>query len=296
MSQLSVPHPSAGIGSGAQVIVSAGGTDIGGTVNSGGQLSVLGGGKASGTTVIGLEVVSAGGVVVSATVENNGTLGGFSSGLGVFGIASRTLVGTDGQEAIFSGGTDIRGTVSGGGQLVVGLLGGGLALSTTVLSGGREFILSGGTGIFATLVGNDASPATFAAEVVNSGGRVSRTVVSSGGVLIVSAGGLAVSTTVNSTGIGFDRAALALSGGTASNTTINSAGQEGIFAGGTNIGATWGPIRSQRPRQPHHAQRRSGSCLCRRPDRFNDCRECRELWLQRRACQFRRNRQRNCHQ
>jgi fibronectin-binding autotransporter adhesin len=63
-------------------------------------------------------------------------------------------------------------------------------------------------------------------------------VVSSGGVLVVSAGGLAVSTTVNSTGIGFNRGALALSGGIASGTTINSGGQEGIFAGGTNIGAT----------------------------------------------------------
>ena len=229
---------SAGIGSGAQLVVSAGGTDLGGAVNSGGQLSVLSGGKASGTTVIGLEVVSAGGVVVSATVENNGTLGGSGSGLGVFGIASRTLVGTDGQEAVFSGGTDIRGTVSGGGQLAVGLLGGGVAISTSVLSGGREFILSGGTGISGTLAGNDADPATFAAEIVNSGGRVSRTVVSSGGVLIVSAGGLAVSTTVNSTGIGFNRGALALSGGTASSTTINSGGQEGVFAGGTNIGAT----------------------------------------------------------
>ena len=207
----------AALSSGGQIVVSAGGTDISGTVNSGAQLSVLSGGKASGTTVIGLEVVSAGGLVVSATVENNGTLGGPGSGLAVFGIASRTLVGTDGQEGVFSGGTDIRGTVSGG---------------------GREFILSGGTGISATLAGNDADPATFAAEIVNSGGRVSRTVVSSGGVLVVSAGGLAVSTTVNSTGIGFNRGALALSGGTASSTTINSGGQEGIFAGGTNIGAT----------------------------------------------------------
>ena len=207
----------AALSSGGQIVVSAGGTDISGTVNSGAQLSVLSGGKASGTTVIGLEVVSAGGLVVSATVENNGTLGGPGSGLAVFGIASRTLVGTDGQEGVFSGGADIRGTVSGG---------------------GREFILSGGTGISATLAGNDADPATFAAEIVNSGGRVSRTVVSSGGVLVVSAGGLAVSTTVNSTGIGFNRGALALSGGTASSTTINSGGQEGIFAGGTNIGAT----------------------------------------------------------
>jgi autotransporter passenger strand-loop-strand repeat protein len=207
----------AALSSGGQIVVSAGGTDISGTVNSGAQLSVLSGGKASGTTVIGLEVVSAGGLVVSATVENNGTLGGSGSGLAVFGIASRTLVGTDGQEGVFSGGTDIRGTV---------------------LAGGREFILSGGIGISATLAGNDADPATFAAEIVTSGGRVSRTVVSSGGVLVVSAGGLAVSTTVNSTGIGFNRHALALSGGTASSTTINSGGQEGIFAGGTNIGAT----------------------------------------------------------
>ena len=207
----------AALSSGGQIVVSAGGTDISGTVNSGAQLSVLSGGKASGTTVIGLEVVSAGGLVVSATVENNGTLGGSGSGLAVFGIASRTLVGTDGQEGVFSGGTDIRGTV---------------------LAGGREFILSGGIGISATLAGNDADPATFAAEIVTSGGRVSRTVVSSGGVLVVSAGGLAVSTTVNSTGIGFNRGALALSGGTASSTTINSGGQEGIFAGGTNIGAT----------------------------------------------------------
>jgi autotransporter passenger strand-loop-strand repeat protein len=163
----------AALSSGGQIVVSAGGTDISGTVNSGAHLSVLSGGKASGTTV---EVVSAGGLVVSATVENNGTLGGSGSGLAVFGIASRTLVGTDGQEGVFSGGTDIRGTV---------------------LAGGREFILSGGIGISATLAGNDADPATFAAEIVTSGGRVSRTVVSSGGVLVVSAGGLAVSTRVS---------------------------------------------------------------------------------------------------
>jgi autotransporter passenger strand-loop-strand repeat protein len=190
--------------------VSAGGTDISGTVNSGAQLSVLSGGKASGTTVIGLEVVSAGGLVVSATVENNGTLGGPGSGLAVFGIASRTLVGTDGQEGVFSGGADIRGTVSGG---------------------GRGYLLGISTATPATMRTLHSRPRLSTVAAVSRG-------VSSGGVLVVSAGGLAVSTTVNSTGIGFNRGALALSGGTASSTTINSGGQEGIFAGGTNIGAT----------------------------------------------------------
>jgi autotransporter passenger strand-loop-strand repeat protein len=53
----------------------------------------------------------------------------------------------------------------------------------------------------------------------------------------VSAGGLAVSTTVDSTGFGPSAGGLVLSGGTASGTVVNSGGQEGVFSGGTDIGA-----------------------------------------------------------
>jgi hypothetical protein len=60
----------------------------------------------------------------------------------VFGIASRTLVGTDGQEGVFSGGTDIRGTVSGGGQLAVGLFGGGVANVVAVIGFSGHYVTS----------------------------------------------------------------------------------------------------------------------------------------------------------
>ena len=123
------------------------------------------------------------------------------SGLGVFGTASGNTVGSNGQEGVFSGGTDI---------------------GATVLSGGFLTIHSGGLGVSATLSGNTAS-STFGDEFVRSGGRTSHTVINSGGFLSVSAGGLVVSTIVNSTGIGTSVGGLLLSGaaggGTASATS-----------------------------------------------------------------------------
>ena len=52
-----------------------------------------------------------------------------------------------------------------------------------------------------------------------------------------SAGGLAVSTVIDSVGIGTS-GGIGLFGGTASGTVINSGGQEGVFSGGLDAGAT----------------------------------------------------------
>jgi autotransporter passenger strand-loop-strand repeat protein len=59
---------------------------------------------------------------------------------------------------------------------------------------------------------------------------------------VVSAGGLAVSATINNTGIGQFAGGLILSGakggGTASGAVLNAGGQEVVFAGGTDISGT----------------------------------------------------------
>ena len=54
----------------------------------------------------------------------------------------------------------------------------------------------------------------------------------------VYAGGFAAATTVNSTGFGALNGGLVLSGGTASGTVLNSGGEEGVWAGGTDISGT----------------------------------------------------------
>src|SRR5262249_7704820 len=98
---------------------------------------------------------------------------------------------------------------------------------------------AGGVGVAATILGDNTHADTTAVEVVLSGGRVSQTTVLSGSFLIVSAGGVAVATTVIDTDFGFDHGAFLVdSGGSASGTVISSGGQEGVFSGGVDRGGT----------------------------------------------------------
>jgi autotransporter passenger strand-loop-strand repeat protein len=99
-------------------IVSSGGTTIGASVTSGGTLTVIRGGTASGTVVSdgGTELVSSGGSIVGATLSG-GVLeikAGGSAGSSTINISSGTLILDDSQH--FSG--SVAGLATSGAQNV----------------------------------------------------------------------------------------------------------------------------------------------------------------------------------
>ena len=106
------------------------------------------------------------------------------------GTASGTVINSGGEEVVYAGGTDVAGTVRSGGTLFIST--GGKGGDTELISGGGEIVLSGGTAISGTLLGNEASDTTFGFAAVLSGGRMSGTVISSGGIVFVSGGGVTV--------------------------------------------------------------------------------------------------------
>ena len=124
------------ISAGGFLHIERGGSDSGAVLL--GKEFVSKGGTASRTTITsqGLEVVSAGGMVVAAVVQNNGSsIIGSGSGLNVLGVATATIIDGNGQERVFSGGTDINATVYSG---VLRVHSGGTAIGTTITSQGLE--------------------------------------------------------------------------------------------------------------------------------------------------------------
>ncbi len=151
----------ASVGNGASLVVSAGGTDLDGTVGSGGTLRVVAG-NASNTQVDGGTLVVSGGMVVNAVLNSGfanvvgGTLGGASA------IAGSLTIGATGN--------GISTTVTGSAQEVVS----GNTRYDIVSSGG--FVLVAGHGQF-----GDALVASGGSATVQSGGSVDRLVVGAGG-------------------------------------------------------------------------------------------------------------------
>jgi autotransporter passenger strand-loop-strand repeat protein len=186
----------------SSTIVSTGGTEE--VQSTGGAGS---GGIASFTTVSngGFEFVSAGGTTVSTTVDSGGSQTVFVGGTASFttvshagfqnvssgGTASFTTVNSGGSQNVLLGGVAISGSVDSSGTENVASS--GTASFTTVSSGGAQNVSSGGTAISGS-VNSDG------AENVNSSGTANFTTVSGGGFEVLSAGASASGTTVDLSG------------------------------------------------------------------------------------------------
>ena len=214
-----------------KILVSSGGTANYTAVDGG--LEIFSGGVANHTTVNGRLTVSHGGVVNHTTV-NDGLLE--VSG----GVVNHTTVNSWGNMYVYSGVANST-TVNYSSYLIVS---GGVANSTTVNSGGGLEIYSGGTAMSIKENGGyvlveEGANVTFASHTfsglvlfwdsatVHSGTTANRTTVAEGKIL-VSSGGVANSTTVNSSGYLF-----VSSGGIVNNTTVNSGAGLYVSSGGT---------------------------------------------------------------
>jgi autotransporter passenger strand-loop-strand repeat protein len=235
--------------SGGTEIVSAGGIDFGTTISSGGvQLDY---GVASGVAIFGgLEVVASGGTASGTTVFSGGVLALLSGG-----NATNLLLGSGGTLQVGSGKVLSGFVVSGARTLDV--LSAGSVKSTTILDGGSEILntnavdsaakIWGGTlsvGSGARTVG--ASAASGGSEVVSGGNTAINTVISSGGMLVIEAAGIASSTRggteIVSAGA-TDKGAQISAGyqdvnGFATSATIRSGGTEVVEPGGTASAVT----------------------------------------------------------
>jgi fibronectin-binding autotransporter adhesin len=186
------------VSSGGGQYVFSTGTAIGTMVKGGAQLNVRGttsnvvlsGGSPGGFAI---DTVYFGGRAVSTTLET-------SSILGIFGVASGSIVSSGGELSLFPGGH---------GNL------------TTISAGGTEYIDANGTEIGALISGG-----TQLDFGVASGGTVFA------GSAVVESGGIASNTTVLSGGTLF-----VLSSGVADPTIVSSGGSEVVSGGGTDLGA-----------------------------------------------------------
>ena len=256
----------------------AGGVDIGATVLSGGFLTIHSGGLSisatlSGNTAgaLGAEFVRSGGRTSHTVIDSGGFLSVSAGGLVISTIVNSTGVGT-----------------SVGGLLLSGAAGGSAASATLVNSGGQESIHFGGKDIGGTV---NSGGKLF----VKSGGIASRTTVI--GVEIVSSGGSALANIIQGVGAtGGGGSGLGVSGfGLASGTVLKNGGEEGVFAGGTDISAT--VIERRRPVHPlrrHRVGRRRSrsaarrSRVRRRAQRHDDGEQRRHHRVYRHRCQQQR--------
>ena len=174
-------------------------------VYAGGNEGVQAGAVSTGTIISagGFQQVN-GGAAFSASVQSGGVEKIFQ------GVASNTVVSNGGTEDLV-GGSSVLATVLSGGFLYVSSGATAVAIDTT-LSGGTEY-LQVGTDSAGTI---DAGGTLI---VLNGNDTASSTLVNSGGVLVISAGGSAVSATVSAGGA-IDMAFLPYSGATTA--TFNS--------------------------------------------------------------------------
>jgi autotransporter passenger strand-loop-strand repeat protein len=157
------------VSAGGTELISAGGTEIGGTVGSGGSQNVGSGGVASGGTVSGgTETVGSGGQTLGPVVVSGGSEVITSGGTG-----SGSKVSAGGTETVSSGGTEIGATIGSGGTGIVAS--GGTEAGATVSSGGTLIFASGGTATTPIMV--------------SSGGTIELPGVGSGSAMIVTSGG-----------------------------------------------------------------------------------------------------------
>jgi autotransporter passenger strand-loop-strand repeat protein len=240
--------------SGATVELGSGVTFNTVTVSAGITEKVLSGGTISNLTIDsgGLGVVASGGTVSSATVSNGGTLELFATPTTSLIVASGGtleigsgyshsgfVVGTGVTEEVLTGGTEQAATITGGTQLVYGLASGGTLSSgelliesggtaqSTIIKGGIEIVVAGGTDQNAQISGG-------VQDIYGVGSGAS---ITSGGQVVVFAGGSAIDTTVGNSG-----SLTVSSGGFAVDTTVMSGGTVDVLSGGTLDTASGGTV------------------------------------------------------
>ena len=220
----------------------AGGTANSTTINSGGNQYDYG--TASGTTLSGSQYVfgSASGTAVSSGGFQDILAGGLASNATInnggnqydFGTASDATVDSGGYQFVEASGAASGTTLSGGYQFVYGS-----ASGTVLSSGGFQDILAGGTASSTTVnsggvqydYGTASGTTLSGSQYVFGSAIASGTVVSTGGIQDILAGGSASSATINSGGNQYDF-------GTASSTTVDSGGYQFIEASGTASNTT----------------------------------------------------------
>jgi autotransporter passenger strand-loop-strand repeat protein len=178
--------------------VSSGQTDIDDTVDPGGTLNVLSGGRISNTLDNGYVFVSSGGTAIGTVANSNQDVDSGGTAIGtvvnfnqnVFGTAigtvvnngvqyvyggtvSGTVVNNGGQESVQPGGTASGSVVNSGGQEIVGQ--GGITISVIVNDGGQEWVQQGGiaSGTVVNVGGQEFVYGSASGTVVNNGGQES---------------------------------------------------------------------------------------------------------------------------
>jgi autotransporter passenger strand-loop-strand repeat protein len=213
---------------GGAALVTSGGNLDATTVDLGGGVMVLSGGTANGTVLSGGFVTVMSGGATSGTVTSGGNENIYNGG-----TASGTAINSGGGQEVYSGGVANLSTV--GGYGVQEVWSGGTANSAAIEGGGTQIVHAGG-GSFASsnvdgtaqIYGFELSGTVMTEGVmtVMSGGNAESTFLTSGGIQVISAGG--VGTGVNLEVLGTQTV---MSGGVAYNTYLTG-GVLNIQSGG----------------------------------------------------------------
>ena len=227
------------VNSGGAIHVSSGGTVRNTTVNTAGSMHIFYGGGANYTTVDNGDIhISSGGKANITVLKGSMHI---SSG----GVAHKTAVSGGGLMYISGGGTAYDTEIFYGGKVYVS--NNAVANDTTVNSGAYVYVSSGGEvnrtvvnsggRVYVSGIASNTTVNTYGDLTVSSGGKVVDTVLS--GYIAgttVSSGGFAEKTTVDSGTF------VISSGGSADNTEVNSGGALHVSSGGsaTNVVANSG--------------------------------------------------------
>ncbi len=201
------------------VLTVAGATLSGVTVLSGGSVTMLSGGVTSATVVAsgGTQVVVSNGNAIGTVVNSGGT-----QVVGAEAVVSGTVVSGAGQQTVISGGTASGALIESGGSQV--LSAGAVASSTTVGDPSFQVVSGGATAFQTTLVSGGE-------QIVD--GNAFDTVASQGGILEIESRGRSEAALLHALSV-----ELISAGGIAIHTLIDSGGSEKILAGGVESGAT----------------------------------------------------------
>ena len=211
--------PSRTVTPGASATITAGQTSSGVIVLSGGTLIVSGGGTAAGATVFGTEILRGG-----------------TDSLGVAGSGGVQVVSSGGQALGFTANSGAKQTVSAGGLLSGGVVGGSLTVLPGAIISSKRITglaaVSGGQAISATVAGGGELIVGGADATATSGavaGSAMGTVVSNGGAILVGSGGVTNGTVLQS-GAGFPLggAQEEVIGGVSINTVVSSGAAQQI--------------------------------------------------------------------
>ena len=199
------------LGNGGVLDILSGGTAVSTTVSAGGLAEISRGGSALGTVVTsrGLVEILSGGVA-SATV-----LSGYGSEE-IYGASVSATVGYAASQSVFAGGTAL-GSVVAGAEVVAS---GGITIGVKLIDG-YETVSSGGLASGTVVAAFSGAFPGNGQIYVSSGGTMLGGVVNHNGYAGLSAGAVAIGTTLSGGGEG-------VAGGTAIGTTIGAGGIETV--------------------------------------------------------------------